>query len=85
VVEDTVIVRVEVPDPVIEAGLKANVTPVAAGDTVALRDTVPAKPPTEVTVIAHVPLLVPDAGWAIDTDEHAVSVKSWTLTVTMVL
>jgi hypothetical protein len=75
-VEDTVIVSVDVPELVIDAGLKLNVMPVAAGDTVAFSDTVPAKPPTEVTVIAHVPLLVPDAGWAIDTDEHVVSVKS---------
>lgn len=71
------------PELLIDEGLKLNVMPVAAGDTVAFRNTLPLKPPTEFTVIVHVPLLVPVVGWMIDTDEHAAIVKSCTLTVTI--
>jgi len=78
-------VSVDVPELLIDAGLKANVMPVAAGDTVAFRNTVPEKPPTDVTVTAHVPVLVPDVGWTIIKDPHVVSEKSCTLTVTIAL
>jgi len=79
----TVIVSVDVPELLIDAGLNEKVMPVAGGETVAFKNTVPLKPPSAVTVIVHVPVLVPDVGWMIVTDEHAVTVKSWTLTVTI--
>ena len=53
--EATVIVRVEVPSPVIEVGLKPTVTPV--GWPVAVKETAESKPPVTVLVIVDVPEL----------------------------
>jgi len=74
-----------VPELLIDAGLKANVMPVGAGDTVAFRNTLPVKPPSDVTVTVHVPVLVPVVGWTIVRDPHVVTEKSCTLTVTIVV
>lgn len=73
--------NVEVPEVprVTLVGLRAQVRPVA-GETVVARVTVPVNPFTEVTVIVEVPvapaLTVTDVGLA-------VTVKSWTVTVTV--
>jgi len=48
-------VRVEVPEPVTDVGLRVAVIP--AGVVAAVSDTVPLKPPSELTVT----VLVPDA------------------------
>ena len=72
-------VRVEVPEPVTEVGLKVAVIPDGA---LAVSDTVPLKPPSEVTWIA----LVPDVPWTtVMLEGFAFSVKSCTLTVTIVV
>ena len=73
-------VRVDVPDPVTDVGLSEAVTTDGA---LAVRATVPEKPPRDVTVM----VLVADDGHVVDTIEVglAVSVKSWTLTVNIAL
>jgi len=71
-------VRVELPDPVTEVGFSEAVTTAGA---LAVRATVPEKPPSDATVM----VLVAGDGHVVDTIEVglAVSVKSWTLTVTI--
>lgn len=54
-VEPTVKVSVELPDPVIEAGLNAAVTPV--GNPLAVSVTAESKPPETVLVIVELPVL----------------------------
>ena len=78
-VEDALTVRVEEPELTTLVGLSVAVRPVVA---VALRLTVPVNPPTAVMV----QMLVPELPWAtvIVLGAHE-SVKSWTLTVTIVL
>ena len=51
----TVIFMVEVPDPVIEVGLKTTVTPV--GWPAAVKETAESKPPVTVLVMVDVPEL----------------------------
>jgi len=72
-------VRVEVPDPVTEVGFNVAVTTDGA---LTVRLTVPENPPRDETVI----VLVAEDGHALDVIEvgFAVSVKSCTLTVTIV-
>ena len=73
-------VRVELPDPVTDVGLSEADS--AAG-ALAARATVPEKPPRDVTVM----LLLAEDGQAVDVIAigFAVNVKSWTLTVTIVV
>ena len=79
----TVIVSVDVPELVIDVGLRETVI---ADGALAVSATVPLKPPTDVTVTVLLPVLDPDAGWTMDTLVGlAVSVKSCTLTVTIVV
>ena len=73
------IVRVELPELVIEVGLRVAVIPAGA---LAVSATVPLKPPREFTVIVLVP---DDPCRTVMLVGLAVSVKSWTLTVTMAL
>ncbi len=73
-------VSVEVPEPVTDVGLRDRPNP--AGALTAVSDTVPLKPPSDVTWIE----LVPDDPWTtVRLVGLAVSVKSWTLTVTIVV
>ena len=73
-------VRVEVPDPVTDVGFSTAFTTDGA---FAVRATEPEKPPRDVTVM----VLVAVDGHVVDAIEVglAVSVKSWTLTVTIAL
>ena len=72
------IVSVEVPEPATDVGLRDRPNPVGALEAVSA--TVPLKPPSDVTWIE----LVPDDPWVTGTVVGlAVSVKSWTLTVTI--
>ena len=77
-----VIVRTDEPEEVTLVGARVAVRP--AG-TVALRDTVPLKPPSPWTVILLVAVLPELAAFTVTHVGLAVRVKSWTLTVTIVL
>ncbi len=72
-------VSVDVPEPVTEVGLRVAVIPDGA---LVVSDTVPLKPPSEVTWIMLVP---EDPCTTVMLDGFAVSVKSCTLTVTIVV
>jgi hypothetical protein len=67
--------RVEVPEPLTLVGVRVHVRPVA-GDTAAVRLTVPVKPWSAVTVIVEVPAVPALVETAVGL---ATMVKSWTV------
>jgi hypothetical protein len=71
--------RVEVPDPVTLVGVRVQVKPVA-GETVAVRETIPLNPFRAVTVIVEVPEA---PARTVTVAGLAAIVKSWTVKVTV--
>jgi len=71
--------RVEVPEPVTLVGVRVQVRPVA-GETVAVRETIPLKPFRAVTVTVEVPEA---PARTVTVAGLAAIVKSWTVKVTV--